>query len=54
MRRVTVVAALVAALLVMTAGIALADSFRGDDVPNTIRGTNDSDRIEGLAGDDDL
>lgn len=54
MRRVTVVAALVAALMMMTAGIAQAESFRGDDGPNTIRGTNDSDRIVGLAGDDDL
>ena len=33
------VAALVAALLVMTAGIALAESFRGDDGPDTIRGS---------------
>lgn len=54
MRRVTMVAALVAALMMMTAGIALAESFRGDDGPNTIEGTNDSDRIVGLAGDDDV
>jgi Ca2+-binding RTX toxin-like protein len=53
MRGVTMVAALVAALM-MTAGIALAESFRGDDGPNTIGGTNDADRIVGLAGDDDL
>jgi Ca2+-binding RTX toxin-like protein len=52
MRRVTMVAALVAALLMMTAGIALAETFRGDDGPNTITGTNDPDTIEGLAGDD--
>ena len=43
---------MVAALVMMTAGIALAESFRGDDGPNTITGTNDADRIEGLAGDD--
>ena len=60
MRRVTMVAALVAALM-MTAGIALAETFRGDDGPNTIEGTNDSDRIVGGAddifgnrGDDDI
>ena len=47
-------AALVAALLVMTAGISLTESFRDDDGPNTIRGTNESDRIDGLAGNDDL
>jgi Ca2+-binding RTX toxin-like protein len=47
------VVALVAALM-MTAGIALAESLRGDDGSNTIEGTNDSDRIVGLAGDDDL
>lgn len=51
-RRATMVAVLVAALMMMTAGIALAESFRGDDGPNTIRGTDESDRIEGLAGDD--
>ena len=54
MRRVTMAAVLVAALLMMTAGIALADSFRGNDGPNTIRGTEGSDRIEGLAGNDNL
>ena len=54
MRKLTMVAVLVAALLMMTAGIALADSFRGNDGPNTIRGTNESDRIEGLAGNDNL
>ena len=40
MRRVTMVAALVSALM-MTAEIALAESFRDDDGPNTIEGTND-------------
>ena len=38
-RKATMVATLVAALLVMTAGIALAESFRGDDGPDTIRGS---------------
>ena len=54
MRKITMVAVMVAALLVMTAGIALADSFRGTDGPNTIVGTNDRDTIDGLAGDDNL
>ena len=52
MRRATMVAVLAAALMTMTAGIALAQSFRGDDGPNTIRGTSEPDRIEGPAGDD--
>ena len=51
-QKATMAAALVAALV--AAGIALAESFRGDDGPNTIEGTNDSDRIDGLAGDHDL
>ena len=54
MRRVSLVAALVAALLMMTSRIAFAETFRDDDGPNTITGTNDADRIEGLAGDDDI
>src|SRR3712207_6492568 len=54
MRKPTIVAVLAAALLTMTAGIALADSFGGTDGPNTIRGTNESGRIEGLAGNDNL
>lgn len=53
MRKATMVAVL-AALLMITAGIALADSFRGNDGPNTIRGADESDRIEGLAGNDNL
>ena len=54
MQRATVAAVLVAALLMMTAGVALAESFRGDDGPNTIMGTDEPDRIEGLAGNDNL
>ncbi|MEJ7841890.1 MAG: hypothetical protein WKF95_08970 [Rubrobacter sp.] len=54
MRRITMAVVFVAALLMMTAGIALAESFRGNDGPNTIRGTDEPDRIEGLAGDDNL
>jgi len=38
----------------MTAGIAPAESFRGNDGPNTIRVTDEPDRIEDLAGDDNL
>ena len=54
MRKITVVAVMVAALLVMTAGVALAANFRGTDGPNTIIGTKNADRIDALAGDDNL
>ncbi|QIN84219.1 hypothetical protein GBA63_17335 [Rubrobacter tropicus] len=54
MRKVTMVAVMVAALLVMTAGVALAANFRGTDGPNTIIGTKNADRIDALAGDDNL
>ena len=51
MRRVTMVAALVAALMMMTAGIALAESFRGDD---DLYGLGGADEIFGNRGDDEV
>ena len=51
MRRVTMVAAMVAALLMMTAGIALAETFRGDD---DLYGLGGADEIFGNRGDDDI
>ena len=54
MRKVTLLVAVVAALRTLTAGVALADSFEGNDGNNTIRGTDGRDRIEGLAGNDNL
>ena len=54
MRRMTLVAVLVAALMTVGAGIALADSFEGTDGRDVIRGTDSSDRIDALAGDDDV
>ncbi len=52
MRRMTIAVVLVAALLALTAGVALAQSFTGTDGNNTIRGTREPDRIDALAGND--
>lgn len=54
MRKITMVAVMVAAILVVTAGVALAANFRGTDGPNTIIGTKNADRIDALAGNDNV
>ncbi len=54
MRKATMVAVMAAAFLVMAAGVAVAADFRGTDGPNTIIGTKNADRIDALAGDDNL
>lgn len=43
-----------ALLLVLTVGVALADTFVGNDNRNVIEGTNVDDLIRGLGGNDDL
>lgn len=54
MRKVTLLAALVAALLMVTAGVAVAESLEGNGGNNTLRGSSDRDRIDGFGGNDNI
>lgn len=50
---VTIVA-VVAALIVMSAGVAAADNFKGTKKDDRLVGTNKADRINGLGGNDSI
>jgi hypothetical protein len=54
MRRTVVLLAVMAAVLVMASGVALAVNKIGTDGPDTLRGTNGDDNLVGRGGNDEL
>lgn len=54
MRRASLLAMVVALLVALCAGVAVAKSFSGNNQPNTIKGTNQADTIKGNGGNDSL
>ena len=54
MRRTILLVALVAGVLVLASGVALAANFVGTNGPNTINGTQQADNIAGAANSDTL
>jgi Ca2+-binding RTX toxin-like protein len=54
MRRTVVLVAVMAAVLVMASGVALAVNKVGTNGPDTLRGTNEGDNLLGRGGQDDL
>ncbi len=54
MRKLILLAVVVAALVALPVGVALAQNFKGTDGMDTIVGTAEDDTISGFAGNDNL
>jgi Ca2+-binding RTX toxin-like protein len=54
MRRITLLVAMVAGVLVLASGVALAANIVGNNNPNLLNGTQQSDNIAGAAGNDTI
>ena len=54
MRRATLLTMMVALVLALTAGVAVAQTINGTNGPNTLRGTNAADTINGRGGADEI
>ena len=54
MRRATLLTLVVALMVALTAGVAVAKNINGTNGPNTLRGTNAADTINGRGGADEI